>query len=62
MKHETPIDFVPRWPEVPPDESDSLRAIRLEIYASREETWRLMRAQHADLAARLDRLAEKRRS
>lgn len=56
MNNKSRIEFVPRWPEIPPDEDEALRQTRLDIRASSEETWRLMRALHEDLADRLDAL------
>jgi hypothetical protein len=62
MNDKTPIDFSPRWSEIPADEDERLRQLRLDIRASYEETWQLMRVLHADLVARLDRLIGKRSS
>ena len=60
MNDKTPIDFSPRWPEIPADEDEGLKQLRLDIRASYEETWELMRNLHADLVAHLDRLTGNR--
>lgn len=60
MKDKSRIHFSPWWSEIPAGEDDTLRKVRLDIRASSEETWRLMRVLHEDLVARIEILGGKR--